>query len=479
MRVHLATLSMACLLTACAAGPDFRTPAAPAATRYVSGEQPQSTASTSTGADDFQRFAPAASSPERWWELFQCPALNALVSEALTRSPTVLEARARLREAQSELTAQTRGTLYPAVDAKLGAARQKVDPAAFGFKNIPAAPPFTLYNAQLEVSYSLDVFGGDRRAVESARARTETVEYESRIVQLSLAANVVTAAIRQADLQGQLETLQWLLEAQQRQVAISEVRYEAGGISLQELQDQRARLEQARASLPPLRAQRQQVDHQLAAYTGQSPAAAAIPRFRLQDLTLPREIPLVLPSELVRSRPDVRASEARWHQASAELGVATANLFPHLSVSGNIGSQRTRLSDLVDGTNVWSIGATLMQPIFHAGELRARKTAARDAYEGAAQAYEQTVLEALQQVADGLRILEADAEVLRSRNEAARQADANAGIAETRYAAGGISEYALLDSRRQQLQSAMERDHAESQRFADTAALLHALNGTP
>ncbi|HEY2676943.1 MAG TPA: efflux transporter outer membrane subunit [Steroidobacteraceae bacterium] len=466
------------VLAACAVGPDFKRPAAPATDKYTAAVQPQSTAAASGEAGEAQRFVSGAELPTRWWESFQCPALNVLVENALAHSPTVLEARARLRQAQEDLSAQRRGTLYPQVDAQLGVSRQKIDPAAFGIPNVPPAPPFTLYNAQVNVSYTLDLFGANRRMLEGMGAQSEYQTYETEAAELTLAANVVAAAIRQADLQAQIDYTQQLLEAQGRQLAIAEQRYQAGGIALEDLRNQRIQLEQLRATLPPLVAARSQVDHQLSVYTGKPPSEAAAPGFVLQDLKLPAELPLALPSELVRRRPDVRASEALWHEAGANVGVATANLFPSLTISGYAGSDRTDLSALADSLNIWSIGAKLMQPIFHAGELRAKKRSAVAAYDAAAQSYEQTVLESLQQVADSLRFLEADAEALQARSLADEQSAASYAIAQKRFDAGGISEQSFLDARRQYLQTQLDRSHAAAQRFSDTVALLHALAGT-
>ena len=468
----------ALLLSACALGPNFQRPTPPAGAAYTPAQQPQTTATAEGESGAAQHFIAGGATPQRWWELFQCEALDTLVQEALAHSPTVLQARARLREAQEDLSAQNRGTLYPRFDAQLGVTRQKLDPAAFGITAIPAEPPFTLYNAQVNVSYTLDLFGGNRRMLEGVRAQAEYQAYETQAAQLTLAANVVSAAIRQADLQAQIEDTEQIIEAQSGQVSISEARYRDGGISLEDLHRQRTQLAQLRATLPALQAQRQQLDHQLAVYTGKAPAEAAIPRFKLQDLKLPADVPLTLPSELVRARPDVRASEALWHQAAANVGVATANLFPRLTISGYAGSDRTDASQLANSLNVWSIGATLLQPIFHAGELRAKRRSAAAAYEAAAQAYEQTVLESLQQVADTLRALEADALTLQARASAFGQSNATYAIAQQRFAAGGISEFSLLDVQRQQLQALADRSHAEAQRYADTAALLHALGGT-
>lgn len=473
-----ALLFLGSLVSACALGPQFQHPQAPDTDRYTAGEQPASTAASAGVAGDAQRFVSSAPHPAHWWESFRCEALNALVTQALAHSPTVLEARARLRQAQQDLTAQARGTLYPGVDAQLGVTRQKVDPAAFGIPNVPSAPPFTLYNAQVNVSYTLDLFGANRRLIEGARAQSEYQSYETQAAELTLAANVVAAAIRQADLQAQVDYTQQLLAAETRQLAISEERYQAGGIALEDLETQRSALAQLRATLPMLEAQRQEIDHQLAVYTGKPPSQAAVPRFSLSDLHLPTELPLTLPSELVRRRPDVRASEALWHEAGANLGVATANLFPTLTLSGNAGSDSTSASTLADSLNVWSIGARLLQPIFHAGELRAKRRSAVAAYDAAAQAYAQTVLASLQQVADCLRILEGDALTLQARETASEHSAGSYGVARQRFDAGGISEYSLLDAQRQELQTALDRSHAAAQRFTDTAALLHALAGS-
>ncbi len=469
----------AILLAGCAMGPEFRRPAAPAGERYSSGGQPEATATAEGEAGAAQRFVSGAALPDRWWESFGCEALTALVTDALAHSPSAREARARLREAQEDFAAESGATLYPSVDAQLGATREKVNPAAFGFSGIPPAPAFNLYNAQVNVAYTLDLLGANRRLLEGARARTEYQAYETEAAQLTLAANVVAAAIRQADLAAQLAYTEQLVAAESRQLAISEERYAAGGLALEDLDSERSQLEQLRATLPQLAAQRHQVDHLLAVYSGRAPSAAAIPRFSLNDLHLPTEVPVALPSELVRRRPDVRASEALWHEASANVGVAAANLVPHLTISGSAGSQRSQASQLVDGTNVWSVGASLLQPIFHGGELEAKRRSAVAAYDAAAEAYEETVLESLQQVADSLRVLEADALTLKARSLAAEQSAATRVIAQQRFDAGGISEFSLLDAERRKLQTGLDRSRAEAQRFADTAALMHALNGTP
>jgi NodT family efflux transporter outer membrane factor (OMF) lipoprotein len=465
------------LISACSLGPNFQRPAPPVSERLTAGTPPSTTAEARGPGGAMQHFSEETEVPSQWWTLFQCPALDRLVEDALANSPTIAQARAKLLQAQEDLNAQTGATRYPSIDAQLGITRQKVDPAVFGIPNVPSVPPFTLYNAQVSVSYNLDLFGANRRALESLQAQVEYQNYEAAAARLMLAANVVSAAIRQAALQAQIEITERLLQAQAQQLTIAESRYQVGGISLQDLHSLRTSLAQTKATLAPLKLQRLEVDHQLAVYTGKSPADAAIPQFALSELQLPTELPLTVPSVLVQRRPDVRASEALWHQASAQVGVATANLFPQLNITGNAGTERTHAADIADGLNVWSIGAKLMQPIFRGGELRAHKRGAQAAYTAAAAAYQQTVLQSLQQVADSLRALEADAQTLQAQAEASQQAEGYYRIAQARFQSGGISEFSLLDAQRQQLQAALERSRWQANRDSDSVALLQSLGG--
>jgi NodT family efflux transporter outer membrane factor (OMF) lipoprotein len=218
-----------------------------------------------------------------------------------------------------------------------------------------------------------------------------------------------------------------------------------------------------------------QADHRLAVYLGRTPAQGTGALPELDALTLPKDIPLALPSTLAQQRPDIRASEALLHQASANIGVATANLYPKIDLTARMGPEGTGLSDLL---NVWALGAGLTQPIFHGGQLHARERSAEQAYAAAAAAYRQTVLEGLQQVADALRALEADALELASRDRAQRDADAALQIARRRFDVGGVSEYAVLDAQRQALQTMLDRTRIQAQRMMDTAALFQALGGS-
>ena len=461
---------LALTTTGCTVGPDFTSPNPPAVASYTADDNAQRATSA-------QRLQPGADIPAQWWRLFRSDALDQLVRQALEASPTLAQARATLRQATEELDAETGGRLLPSADANLSATRQKVDPSAFGVPVTQPPAPFTLYNASIDVSYTLDVFGGNRRALEGLAAQVNYQAHELQAARMSLAANVVTAAIRQADLSERLAATRDLLDAQQRQQDIMRQRVALGGVAEADLRNQELLVAQTRATLPPLEKQLSQTTHQLAVYLGQPPAALRTPPLRLAELTLPPDIPTGVPSALTRQRPDILAAEALWHKASADVGVATANQYPQFTLTASFGSQRTRAGDLSDGVNVWSLGLGLVQPLFRGGELRARKRAAEAGYEAAAAAYRQTVLDGFRQVADALRAVQTDADAFNAYDDAWRRADDALRIAQGRFQAGGISHQSLLDSQRQLLQTRIARSEADAARYADTAALLQALGG--
>ncbi|WP_374716990.1 MULTISPECIES: efflux transporter outer membrane subunit [Paraburkholderia] len=466
------------VLCACTAGPDFHRPDTVTDSSYTATPQPLETAGTDGPGGNIQRFVMTESVGGAWWRAFASDPLNRLVEQALDASPTIEQARATLAQAAEDYRAQAGGTLWPQVDASLNTTREKINPAATGIGSVLGdrkIPPFMLYQATVNVSYSLDLAGGNRRALEALSAQLDNRSFELDAAKLTLAGNVVTTAVHRASLSKQIELTDALLTAQTRQLDIDEGRYRAGGISDADLLTHRTLVEQTRATLAPLRAQLAQADHQLAVYLGRTPAqgTSAVPE--LDALALPKDIPLILPSTLARQRPDIRASEALLHQASANVGVATANLYPKFNLTASMGPEGTGISDLL---NVWSLGAGLTQPIFHGGQLRARQRSAEQAYAAAAAAYRQTVLQGLQQVADALRALEEDGHELASRDRAQRDADAALQIMQRRFDAGGVSEYAVLDSERQALQTALDRTRVQAQRMTDTAALFQALGGT-
>ena len=469
--------AVAILLVSCAVGPDFQRPASPASQTYVQGTQPSKTMEASGSGGNAQRFNTGMDIPAQWWSLFHSDSLDRLVRLALDNSPTLMQAQAKLKQAQEDLNAQTGAMQYPAVNAGLSITRQQVDLSSYGISNFPNPGPFTLYNASVSASYTLDLFGGNRRALEGLKAKVDYQVFELEAARQTLAANVVSAAIAQASLRAKIAIAQEVMDARGRQLAITEERYKAGGVSVLDVQNQSILLDQTIASLPPLKKQLVQVNHQLAVYLGREPAEVMIDEFDLNNIHLPEELPLSLPSSLARQRPDIRAAEALWHQASANIGVATANLFPQITLSGSFGSQRVNSGDILSGVNIWNIAGNLMQPIFHGGELWAKKRSAVAAYDEAAAAYKQAVLKGLQEVADALYALDANARTLKARIAATDHARVGYEIAKRQYNLGGISHLALLDAQRQLLQTEMDRVQAQADRYADTAALLYALGG--
>jgi NodT family efflux transporter outer membrane factor (OMF) lipoprotein len=352
-------LVLAC--AGCTVGPDFRAPDPPSVDRYVPGPVP----------DLAIEARPDRDIPAEWWTLFGSPELDALVRRALAHSPTLDQARARLVEARELHAARAGATELPSVNATAGVTRQRVDPATFGVPQAQSTGPFTVYSVGADVSYAFDIFGGTRRELEGLAAQIDYQAYELEAARLSLAANVVTTAISLAGIRAQIESTEAILAAQASTLSIAEQRYAAGSVSELEVRNQQALVAETRASLPPLHAQRDRAIHLLAIYAGDAPAAAPVPALRLADIKVPPAIPQRLPSELVRQRPDIRASEALLHKASADIGVATANLYPKLQISGSLAASQLSLSDLFgNGINVWNIGANLAQPLFRAASCR-------------------------------------------------------------------------------------------------------------
>ena len=477
LRIWANVVTGALVVGACTVGPDFHAPHAPSTQSYTREKTPSTTVAASGASGSAQIFVEAARAPQEWWKRFESDELNRLVDMGLRRSPTLESARAKLVQARENYLAQAGATKLPSIDAGVSVTREKVNIAAFGISSIPPPSPFTLYNASVSVSYTLDLFGGNRRVLEALLAQVDYQGYELEAARLSLAGNIVASIIRRASLRRQIELTEALAHDEAEQLTIVEARYEAGGVSLADVRSQRTMVAQTQASIPPLLTQFAQVDHQLAILLGMPPSEAESVDIALDSLHLPDTLPVTLPSTLARERPDIRATLALLHQASADVGVATANLYPNISIAAGAGSERTRIAGVLDSLNIWNLGLNMTQPIFHGGALRARKRAAQAAYEAALGDYRQTVLQALEQVADALQAVQDDARKLQARAIAAREAEAANAIARERYAAGGVSLFALIDAQRQALQTELERTRAEADRLADTAALFQALGG--
>lgn len=476
-RLGIAAFVAGAALTGCAVGPDFRAPPPPKTDVYTAAPLPPETAAAPVAGGAAQRFVAGREIPAEWWTLFHSAGLDRLIRRALEESPTLAAAQAALRQAQENRRARL-GALFPSVDANFSVDRQKFTGASFGEPDAPGSL-FTLYNASVSVSYSLDLFGGTRRGLEALRAQLDYQRYLLEGSHLTLTSNIVTAAVQESSLRARLRATGEIIAAGEEQLRLVERRFQLGGASRADLLAQQAQLAQTLATLPPLEKELAQTRHQLAVLAGRLPGeAAALPEFELADLHLPPELPVSLPSELVRQRPDIRAAEELLHEASARIGVATANLFPKLTISGDYGSQSTTLSNLFsNGTSVWSIGAGLLQPIFRGGELTAERRAAIAAFEQAEAQYRETVLLAFRNVADVLRALELDASALQAQAEAETAARDSLDLAQKQYQLGAVSYLTLLNAQRQHQQARIGLAQAQAARFADTAALFQALGG--
>ncbi len=461
-------------LAGCAVGPNFHPPQAPTATLYTASPLPSHTANAPVDGGVAQRFAFARNLSAQWWRLFRSPALDSLIKRGLADSPTLLSARAALREARENFRA-TSGTLwYPNVDATLGATRQR---SATQFANRPRGE-FNLYNASVNISYTLSFAGGLQRRIEASRARVDYQRYQFEAAYLALSGNIVTSAIKEASLSAQIAATHAILAAERKQLMVVQRQLQLGAVARTAVLSQQSQLAQTRAMLPRLNKQLAYTRHALAVLAGQLPGTSTLPRFRLDTLTLPQVLPVSLPSSLVRQRPDIRAAEALLHQASAEVGVATANLYPQITLNGDYGSQAISSGELFTGQGVvWSVGAGLLQPLFHGGALSAKRRAAIAAYDQAAAQYRQTVLQAFRNVADVLRALDTDAQRLQAQAAADAVARTTLALTRRRFQLGAVSDLSLLAAQRDAQRARIYVITARAQRYADTAALFQALGG--
>ena len=474
MSLRPAAALAALLLASCAVGPDFKRPAAPAVSGYTPEKQAPAPISAAVQGGEAQRFVAGMDIPGQWWTLFHSPALDALIKEALQSNPSLEAAQATLRQAQENVLAQ-RGVLFPSVSGNLSTTREKISGAAFG--NPKSSSIFTLTTGSLSLSYALDVFGGARRQLESTEAQAEFQRYQLEAAYLTLTSNVVAAAVQEASLRAQIAATQEIIEAETQQLDVLQRQFNLGGASRAAVLAQQATLNATQATLPTLEKQLAQQRVLLTALAGRLPSEEISQSFDLAALDLPQELPLSLPSRLVEQRPDIQAAQATLHQASAQIGVATAAMLPQITLSASYGNTVTDAGQLLSGPGIWSIGAGLVQPIFKGGQLLHEKRAAEAAYDAAAAQYRNTVISAFQDVADALRALQSDAAALAAQLAAERSASDSLAISRTQYQAGAINYSTLLNAETTYQQAHINRVIAQAARFADTAALFQALGG--
>lgn len=477
---HVASFiaAVACLLLAgCAVGPDFRKPAAPDVSGYTVQPPAITVNSANVIGGEAQRFATGSDIPADWWTLFHSRPLNALIEQSLASNPDLKAAQAALSVAR-ENTLAGRGAYYPSVTAGLSATRQQDPPGALAPVPSNNAFLYNLFTPQVSVSYVPDVFGLNRRTVESLKAQEQAVRYQMIAAQITLSANVVAAAVQQASLQAQIDATRKLIDINTHMLQVLRYQLAKGYVGRLEVAAQESQLAQVTATLPTLIKQLDQQHNLLAVLAGRFPSQAPAEKFELADLKLPQELPLSLPSQLVAQRPDVLQAEANMHAASAQVGIATANRLPNIALTANAGSTALAIGEVFKaGTGFWNLGAAVTAPIFQGGTLLHQQGAAKAAYVQAAEQYRSTVLTAFRNVADTLTALEQDAEGLKAAAAAADAAKVTLDLSQRQWKDGYASYLSLLSAEQAEQQAQIALVQAQANRYADTAALFQALGG--
>lgn len=457
------------LIGGCAVGPDFQRPSAPDVQRYTT-DAVSSELNAGQG-EAAQKLEIGKNISEDWWRLYRSPHLNLVLNQAINNNSDLAAARATLAQAQETLL-QARGGYYPQFDVNASARRQSSN-------NIASNTSYTnLYTVGASVSYNLDLFGATRRRVEQESALLAYQRYQLAAAYLTLTGNAVTQAITIASIRQQIKTVQDIIKDDEHNLKLVVLKYKAGKAARSDVLTAESQLANDQVQLPSLKQQLNVAQHALSVLVGKFPAQWPAPEFNLDEFTLPGTIPLSVPSRLVRQRPDILSAESQLHAASAAIGVAASQLYPNIQLSGTLGVQSLTSANLFQSTNkFWNLVASLTAPLFHGGELAAQKQAAVYAFKAAAAKYQQTVLSAFAQVADQLRALTHDAELVLAQKNAMQTSQASLKLQRLSYAAGKADLLQLLDAERAYQQARLGYARALTQRFQDTAKLFVAMGG--
>jgi NodT family efflux transporter outer membrane factor (OMF) lipoprotein len=464
-------LCAAAMLGGCAVGPDFVAPKPPSEQAYVA--RPNTDLGAARGEDTGQHLAMGQALRADWWVLLQSPELNRVVELALADNWSIDLARANLARA-TEAVAVARGGLYPQIDAAGSAGRRQYG-ASFLGPQAATFPIFSAYSAGGGISYDADAFGHTKRSIELAGARATMQQEALNAARLDVAGSTVMMALQIASVREQIDVVQDILSSDQQTLNLVHGARAAGVASDMDVTTAQSQLDRDRTLLPPLNQQLAVAQDALAVLTGRSPARWNAPDFTLAKMTLPRSLPLAVPSELVRDRPDIRAEEANLHAASAAVGMATADLYPRITLSAAM-AEEGLLTNGPAGT-AWNVIGGITAPIFHGGALSAQRRAAQDAYHSAFALYQQTVLTSFEQVADNLHALENDAESVRAEEQALASADAALRLARLGYGVGNTGIVQVLDAQRLRQLAELGLVQARAQRYVDTIRLFLAAGG--
>src|SRR5580700_7149346 len=496
-RVLLA-VTAAGLTSGCAVGPNFRKPEPPAGAGYSATALPETSASAAVHGGEPQQFMIGRDIAFEWWELFQSSELDSLVKSAFKANPTLAAAQASLAQAQELVYAQ-RGFFFPALAAETQAERHKVSgntnssstigvqgngvdllPAREDPHRLPHNLPsyYSFYTAELSVGFVPDVFGGNRRQVESLAAQRDAQRFALEAAYITLASNVVAAAIQEASLRAQLKATRQIIAADEKSLQILRDQFRLGLAMRIDVAAQEAALAQAETLLPPLQRQLEQTRDLLRALVGNLPNQEVSDTFELDALALPPELPLSLPAKIIEQRPDVRAAEAGLHAANAQVGVAVAAMHPQFSITGTVGGNADQIPWLFrGGGSFWTVVGGVTQPIFEGGTLLHAKRAAQAALKQAAAQYQSTVIAAYQNVADTLHASLADAEALAADVEAENSSKVTYDLTRRQMDAGYVNYLTLLSAQTAYSQALLTRVQAQAARYGDTVALFQALGG--
>lgn len=474
-----AAAGLAAALAGCAVGPNYHRPPPPAAADYGTASAAATNSAGQGPGGAAQLFKADADIPGEWWTLFKSPKLDALIERSLEGNPSLEAAQAALRQAQDLYKAQ-RASFLPTVQGGFEAqrARNPVDTLANPTSLAQVNPYYNLFTAQLNLSYSPDVFGGTRRSLEAARAGVAVTRFQLIATYVTLTSNVVVTAVGEGSLRGQIAATRRLLELSHELTDTVRRQRALGTASDLEVLAQQAAEAQTAAQLPPLEKQLGQTRDALTALLGRLPAQEPPETFELADLTLPAQLPASLPSKLIEQRPDVRAAEENLHVASAQVGVALADMLPQFTISADTGSAALAINRLFTPyTGFWDVGASLTQTLFDAGALIYRHRAADAVLDEAAAEYRAAVVLACQNVADTLRALRADADALAANVAAEEAARRTFELSRQQFELGTISQVALLNAEQNYRQAEVALVQARANRYADTAGLFQALGG--
>jgi NodT family efflux transporter outer membrane factor (OMF) lipoprotein len=476
--VLFAGLAALCSLFAagCAVGPDFKKPSAPDVGSYTASPVTTTVSAAGIPGGETQRFVAGGDISADWWRLFHSTPLNELIEHSLTNSPDLKAAQAALSVAREGVLAQ-RGAYYPSISAGFAASRQQQSGQLAPTPNANVFL-FNLFTPEVSVSYVPDVFGLNRRTVESLQAQAEAVRFQMIATYNTLTANVVVTAIQQGSVQLQIEATRELIDINTRILEILRYQFAKGYANGLDVAAQESQLAQVAATLPPLLKQAAQLRDLMATLAGEFPSQAPEGTFELASLQLPQDLPVSVPADLVEQRPDVRQAEADLHAASAKIGIAVANRLPNIALTAATGSSALAINQLfTSGTGFWSVGADLTAPIFQGGSLLHQERAARAGYVQAAAQYRSTVLTACENVADTLAALAQDAEELKAAAAAAEAAKVTLDLAQRQWQDGYADYLALLSAEQAYQQARVSLVQAQASRYADTAALFQALGG--